>query len=192
MKNSQIHHHDDHQDHDDHHDHDTSHLPALGAKVGAKCNFCDSTAGLELHHIIPRSIGGTDDPNNLITVCNDHHAILHGMKRRGNISALTKNGLAKAKSQGVKLGNPNRIDRVDENGKLVLSLTSARQLSAKALGSKADALAKHMRPAIERMRRDGMTYAAIADEFNKDGIETARGGAWEGTTVRNMVLRFNS
>ena len=30
---------------------------------------------LEVHHIIPRRLGGTDHPANLITLCHDHHRI---------------------------------------------------------------------------------------------------------------------
>ena len=41
---------------------------------------CTSTAGLEIHHIVPRSWGGTDDINNLVVVCAPHHRQLvpHG------------------------------------------------------------------------------------------------------------------
>jgi hypothetical protein len=30
---------------------------------------------LEVHHIIPRRLGGTDHPANLISLCHDHHRI---------------------------------------------------------------------------------------------------------------------
>ena len=35
------------------------------------------TTNVERHHIIPRSIGGTDDPSNLVDVTYRHHFILH-------------------------------------------------------------------------------------------------------------------
>lgn len=171
MKNSQV------DRHYDHHDPDTSHLPALGAKLGPKCNFCDSIAGLELHHIIPRSLGGTDGANNLITVCNDHHAILHGMKQRGNISALTKNGLAKAKSRGVVLGNPT-------------NLATASGLGAKANSAKADAFAEQMRVTISRMLDSGMSFRNIAAELNANGTRTARNGLWAAGTISRIVTRI--
>lgn len=31
----------------------------------------------EIHHIIPRCLGGKDDPQNLIKVTREHHCILH-------------------------------------------------------------------------------------------------------------------
>ena len=34
-----------------------------------------SDSNLEVHHIIPRRLGGTDHPANLIALCHDHHRI---------------------------------------------------------------------------------------------------------------------
>lgn len=34
---------------------------------------CDARSGLEVHHLLPRSCGGTDDFTNLATVCAPHH-----------------------------------------------------------------------------------------------------------------------
>jgi Recombinase len=45
---------------------------------------------------------------------------------------------------------------------------------------------------VERMRQlraDGLTFAAIADRLNADGVETARGGHWHDTTVRRVLNR---
>lgn len=69
-----------------------------------KCVYCDSIEGLEWHHILPRSLGGPDEAFNLIRVCNVHHAILHDLSSRGNISELIKIGLEKAKAKGVLMG----------------------------------------------------------------------------------------
>ena len=41
---------------------------------------CDVTWGLQVHHLRPRSWGGTDDPSNLIAIASGHHPPLipHG------------------------------------------------------------------------------------------------------------------
>jgi hypothetical protein len=145
-------------------------------KAEAKCNFCDLTEGLEWHHIIPRSMGGTDERFNLLLVCNVHHAVLHSMRSRGNISKLTKDGLARARARGVKLGGPNSKE--------------AGKLGAASNASKADEFAAKMRPTVERLRTAGMSYQAIADEFNANGTKTVRGGAWQAMTVRNLCQRW--
>ncbi|MET0628092.1 MAG: HNH endonuclease signature motif containing protein, partial [Acidimicrobiia bacterium] len=41
---------------------------------------CERRTGLHIHHLVPRSWGGTDHLANLATVCWDHHPLLipHG------------------------------------------------------------------------------------------------------------------
>ena len=40
------------------------------------CQMCGSKKNLRVHHIIPIRAGGTEDENNLITVCNKCHQII--------------------------------------------------------------------------------------------------------------------
>lgn len=47
---------------------------------GWRCALCDATTGLQIHHIIPRSKGGTDLRGNLITLCWKCHAVAHGTR----------------------------------------------------------------------------------------------------------------
>jgi hypothetical protein len=41
------------------------------------CTVCGKTSGLEVHHVIYRSKGGTDDMGNLVTLCKSCHAEKH-------------------------------------------------------------------------------------------------------------------
>jgi ATP-dependent DNA helicase RecQ len=41
------------------------------------CVVCDEKDHLNVHHIIPKSHGGTNEVNNLITLCSVHHAAKH-------------------------------------------------------------------------------------------------------------------
>ena len=45
---------------------------------GYRCALCDSSQGLQVHHAIPRGEGGTDSPQNLITLCSYCHSHAHG------------------------------------------------------------------------------------------------------------------
>lgn len=47
---------------------------------GYMCALCDSTDGLQVHHAIKRSEGGSDFEENLITLCWRCHAVAHGMR----------------------------------------------------------------------------------------------------------------
>lgn len=42
-----------------------------------KCMICGFSFAVEVHHIIPRSEGGTHKSGNLITLCPNHHAMAH-------------------------------------------------------------------------------------------------------------------
>jgi len=77
--------------------------PALSEKItrairlrDGHCRWpgCDVRHGLEIHHLVPRSWGGTDDPANLAATC----------KVRGHHQALVPHGPL------VLAGNPNRPD----------------------------------------------------------------------------------
>ncbi len=45
---------------------------------GWRCALCDDTRGLQVHHVVRRSQGGTSYPHNLITLCWKCHAAAHG------------------------------------------------------------------------------------------------------------------
>jgi hypothetical protein len=68
------------------------------------CFECGSDYGVEDHHIIPRSLGGTKT----IPLCGLCHMKAHGIKskRRNNLSSLIKNGLQKRKEKGLNVGRP--------------------------------------------------------------------------------------
>jgi predicted restriction endonuclease len=38
---------------------------------------CFETKNLECHHIIRISQGGTDEPSNILVLCNHHHTLIH-------------------------------------------------------------------------------------------------------------------
>ena len=44
---------------------------------GYKCRKCGSKTHLEVHHIIQRKDGGSNRPDNLVTLCHECHAALH-------------------------------------------------------------------------------------------------------------------
>ena len=47
---------------------------------GYRCALCDDTRGLQIHHVVHRSKGGSDRPQNLITLCWKCHAVAHGTR----------------------------------------------------------------------------------------------------------------
>jgi len=58
-----------------------------------ECVICKERKNLQLHHIEPKSEGGTDRAENLVHVCEDCHDIIHGRPA----GALAENGSLKEK-----------------------------------------------------------------------------------------------
>lgn len=57
-----------------------------------RCRECGSTVGIEVHHITRRSMGGTDEPSNLVTLCRRHHDSKHPGAREYYIRMSRRHG----------------------------------------------------------------------------------------------------
>lgn len=53
---------------------------AIYRRDGYRCALCDDVRGLQIHHAVHRSEGGSDSPHNLITLCWRCHAVAHGTR----------------------------------------------------------------------------------------------------------------
>ena len=117
-----------------------------------------------LHHLVPRSCGGTDDETNLITLCVACHGKVHGRNVNINHHELTKIGIAKAKARGTVWGNPKPSRR-------------SAKLGREAVKANARRFAANVRPIIDDIMRGGATsHNAIAAKLNERNVRTARGG----------------
>lgn len=108
---------------------------------------------------------------------------------REMISQRTKAALAAKKARGEALGfaNPKRTDAQScgEKGR-----DKAVIASAAVRGEKADARAADIHPVIEDVQTTGITsLRGIADELNRRGERTARGGLWKAESVRRVLHR---
>jgi predicted transcriptional regulator len=52
---------------------------------GCYCVKCKSNKKLDIHHIIPRNLGGSDNIQNLIPLCRSCHLKIEGLVRRFSI-----------------------------------------------------------------------------------------------------------
>jgi 5-methylcytosine-specific restriction endonuclease McrA len=50
---------------------------AVLQRDGWRCQWCGSLTGVEVHHLIHRSQGGADSPENLLSLCVHCHALAH-------------------------------------------------------------------------------------------------------------------
>jgi DNA invertase Pin-like site-specific DNA recombinase len=112
-------------------------------------------------------------------------------QERELISSRTKAGLAsinaklargethvsKAGRTVTRLGNPNGLS------------ISRPDLAAQARVAKADAFADRVRPILAKLRAQGLSLAAVAEELNAQQIQTSRGAAWTPMAVRRVLER---
>ena len=139
-----------------------------------KCFECEITEDLQQHHVVPISRGGTKT----VTLCHSCHMKAHGRDSKGlNHRRLTKEGLAKAREKGIKLGNP--------------SLKEARLKAVEKRKLQGKETADRVMPMIEMIRQSGITsLSGIARKLNELNFQSARGGIWYASTVKGILKRM--
>lgn len=101
------------------------------------------------------------------------------------ISSRTVSALAACKARGVKLGNPNGAAALRRAGK-------GNKASCEAQRAKADAFAADLSDTLADVHAAGhTTLKAQAQELNRRGIKTARGGRWHPSSVANLHMRLS-
>lgn len=130
------------------------------------CVFCGAEEDVEHHHVVPLADGGADEEENMLSVCPAHHGMLHAVRRTKNLSALTREGLAKARARGVKLGSPH-----PERGGAA-SREFARNRDVDLL-----------------LAMGAGTLAERAGRLNAAGFRTAKGCLFLPSTVARMLSR---
>jgi 5-methylcytosine-specific restriction endonuclease McrA len=96
--------------------------PALRAKILARdhhrCRVpgCRATRCIEIHHIVPRELGGPHTPENLITLCDGHHAAHHRGEIRieGPASTAVITMVAAARADELSFHVEDRSDHLEE------------------------------------------------------------------------------
>jgi DNA invertase Pin-like site-specific DNA recombinase len=105
------------------------------------------------------------------------------------ISERTKAALAAAKARGVRLGNARPGAWTQQRKAAWLAqLPKARERSAEVRRQKARGGLADLLPGMQRQRREGATFQAIADSLNAQGQPTPKGCRWMPASVRHALL----
>ena len=146
-------------------DSDYRYAPVIVAKLDRLSRDVAFISGLMTKRVpfICADLGRDTDPFML------HIYAAFAEKERRMISIRTKEGLARAKARGVKLGGTNEQ-----------SLKQAAE---------AKAFAENLRPLIEQLAGEGMSMTAIAAELNRRRVKTPGGRAstGDGTAKRSSA-----
>ena len=110
------------------------------------CCICGKREGLHHHHWKPKVRGGSDDETNLITLCYEHHALIHSLRPTtwNNHSELVKEGQEKARQEGRSPGRPTNLNDEQIRGVVI-------DMRSKGIGLKK--IAKKNRVGVSTLRK---------------------------------------
>jgi Recombinase len=134
------------------------------------CFECNQPADHN-HHVVPRVLGGSKT----VPLCETCHGKVHQLTFT-NHRRLVREGLAKAKARGVKLGQQNRA-----------ILMRMARLAGERHRLEADTFVRSMLPALRDYQQQGLSLRAIAEDLNKKGTSTRQGGKWTATQLCRML-----
>jgi DNA invertase Pin-like site-specific DNA recombinase len=127
---------------------------------------------VELHVIKQNLILGNGN-SNLATKIYINAFAMAAEIERDLISQRTKNGLARAKASGKKLGNPNLKPIHDK------------------LIKRADDYAAKLKPTLKSFIAEGLSQRQIVDRLNQIDCKTPRGKEFKLINLQNLLKRLN-
>jgi hypothetical protein len=139
------------------------------------CFECGKPSQYE-HYVVPKSRGG----RKTVPLCGRCHALaLHSSKKKHG--QLIKEGLARARARGVKIGRPENLTHA---GQLKGGHVSARASVRRAVEEMSDVWL-----IAARMKAEGYTLRAIAAYLDREGFVTRQGKSWSAVQVKRVLDR---
>lgn len=144
----------------------------LQLKKYKKCANCGSEENIEIHHIVPLIVGGTNKKSNLVALCQDCHAKIHGLNRQGNKNGISIGMLQSAKNGSILVPGTGiyGYDYDGVNNKLVPNPSEVAVVNK-----------------IFDLYLQGFGTRSIAEYLNSKGILSKRGGIWKGGSIIDIL-----
>jgi len=143
-----------------------------------ECFECGATKDIQDHHVIPRLRGGTKT----VPLCYSCHCKAHGRDSKGlEHSRLVSEGIRKYFKE-----NPEMKSKWGAG-----SRPGAAAVATAGLVKKADQYVLNVGKLAWERRQAGVTWSAIAEEFEKLEIKTSTGrNKWYPTSIKNIIERY--
>lgn len=138
------------------------------------CVACGQSGNLNQHHLVPRSIGGSDDESNLITLCGSCHAKAHQVKADWRHSELTTKALKEKKQRGERMGKLPYGFTVDDGVNLVPCVSEQSILVR-----------------VANLKADGFSVRSIAKTLNNDGLFNRQGNPWNNDSIHTICKNID-
>lgn len=95
---------------------------SLDKLLPKECGNCETSDGLQIHHIVPLAIGGSNKIANLVRLCNDCHAKAHGGH---NFVRVSSDAIRENARKGKPVGGNTPYGYMREGGAWVIDEGSA-------------------------------------------------------------------
>lgn len=129
------------------------------------CVACGDRGNLNQHHLLPRSLGGPDTDDNLITLCGACHAKAHQSRATWRHSELTASAMQFKKAKGERVGSVPYGHFLDGDNTTLVEhpaeqavIRQARELHAAGLSLRK--IAARLESTGHRPRGNGQTFHA--------------------------------
>jgi len=153
----------------------------FGEKTNADCFECGDTA-VSLHHVIPRSRGGT----RTVPLCGMCHAKAHHRDGNMDIATLTKSALYAKRTRGERAGGIPYGWKLADTTASTLRSKRGNPIALEEVPAQM-AIVKR----IKEERASGATLRSIAARLTAEGIPTATGNAvWQHMSIVGILKGF--
>ena len=136
------------------------------------CVACSSIDEFHDHHLVPRSVGGSNDEKNIITLCNPCHGKIHGITKEWNLTKLTKEALQHKKAKGERTGSiPYGFSVADDGIKLIK--------------------VEHEQSVIKvckELKEQGLSLRKIAAKLAEQGFKKRVGSGFNPQSIKNILI----
>ena len=135
------------------------------------CVACGTTDHICQHHLVPRSLGGSDDEINLMTLCGSCHAKIHQVQANWRHGELTRRAMQRKKARGERTGSIPYGYRLANDGKTLTPDDTERTAIQQA----------------RDLRDSGLSLAAVSKELDRRGIHARNVQTFQATQIQRMV-----
>ena len=121
----------------------------------------------------------------IMAVVAEHEATMISERTKAALARSSKKAGRASPSYGT---GKNTLDESERSERLLRGSQKGSEVSARVRSANSKAYFQSVRPFVEKMREEGLTYRAIADKLNAEKIKTSTGGQWVPSRVL-AVLR---
>jgi hypothetical protein len=136
------------------------------------CVACGSIDELHDHHLVPRSVGGSDDETNLITLCNSCHGKVHGITKEWGLGSLIKDALHHKKGKGERVGSIPYGFNVANDGVKLIEVEHEQSVIA----------------VCKELKEQGLSLRKIAAKLLEQGFKNRVGNDFNAQTIKNILI----